>query len=79
MRPRRRGGTLRRSRPGGDAELQAASGGGEGEAVAWGRRSKATGKITYFTTEPPVCIWSHEDIVPLYERQPLPPGPEGGG
>jgi len=43
-----------------------ASGGGELEPVAWGRRSKATGKLTYLTTEPPRCIWSHEDIVPLY-------------
>jgi hypothetical protein len=60
-----------------EGSTQAASGGGEGEPVAWGRRSKATGKITFVTFEPPVCIWSHENIVPLYERQPLPPGPEG--
>ena len=51
----------------------------ERQPVAWGRRSKATGKITFVTFEPPVCIWSHEDIVPLYERQPLPPVPEGDG
>jgi hypothetical protein len=54
----------------------AASGAAGTEPVAWGRRSKATGELTFVTFHAPVCHWSHEYIVPLYERQPLPPGTE---
>jgi len=53
-----------------ETALEAARVGGQGEAVAWVRRSKATGKITFVTFESPKLIWSDEDIVPLYERQP---------
>jgi hypothetical protein len=45
----------------------AASGAAGTEPVAWGRKSKATGKITFVTFHAPVCNWSHEDIVPLYD------------
>jgi hypothetical protein len=49
------------------ASLDDASGAAGTEPVAWGRKSKATGKITFVTFHAPVCNWSHEDIVPLYD------------